>query len=146
MEQIDLESPRVSEARPPGRDSDGNLPKTVRKRSGQFEPFAPERIETAIRKAGLASGEFGEMEARLLTAQVLKVLAHSRQSDPGIERIQDIVEQQLISANHIQTARLYIVYREQHHRLRQDKKTLLDVSHAVNEYLDRSDWPGICQR
>ena len=46
----------------------------------------------------------------------------------------------MVSANHMQTARAYIVYREQHNKLRQDKRTLVDVSSSVNEYLDKSDW------
>lgn len=70
------------------------------------------------------------------------MLAHTgyRHQIPDIERIQDIVEQVLISANHLQTARAYIVYREQHKKLRQDRRTLVDVSTSVNEYLERADW------
>jgi ribonucleoside-triphosphate reductase len=81
------------------------------------------------------------MEADLLTAQVLKVLNHKyRAAPPHIENIQDVVEQVLISANHIKTARAYIVYREQHHKLRRDRKTVVDVASSVNEYLEQSDW------
>ena len=50
------------------------------------------------------------------------------------------MEQVLISANHLDTARRYIVYREQHKQLRQDRRTLVDVSTSVNEYLQRADW------
>jgi len=116
------------------------IPATVRKRDGTSAPFDAGRIEAAILKAGRASGEFDVAEATLLTAQVLKVLAHTDDSEPDIERIQNIVEQALISANHLKTARAYIVYREQHTRLRQDRRTLVDVSQAVNEYLEREDW------
>ena len=73
--------------------------------------------------------------------QVIKVLAHSNRSGiPGIEQIQDIVEHVLITSNYIKTARAYIVYREQHKKLRADEKTLVDVFSSVNEYLDRLDW------
>jgi ribonucleoside-triphosphate reductase (formate) len=51
-----------------------------------------------------------------------------------------VVEQTLIAANHLKTARAYIVYREQHARLRQDSKTLVDVEASINEYLTRADW------
>ena len=115
-------------------------PRLVIKRSGEKVQFDLERIRIAIAESGKATGEFGTNEAQLLTDQVLKVLALSHQSEPDIERIQNVVEQQLISANYLKTARAYIVYREQHKNLRQDHQTLLDVSHAVNEYLDRSDW------
>ncbi|EIC22136.1 ribonucleoside triphosphate reductase [Thiorhodovibrio frisius] len=119
-----------------------SLPRRVRKRDGEEVPFAAARIEAAILSAGRASGEFDELEAGLLTAQVVKVLAHRFDSGriPDIEDIQDVVEQTLISANHFETARSYIVYREQHRKLRHDQRTLVDVAGSINEYLDRSDW------
>ncbi|MCG8488159.1 MAG: ATP cone domain-containing protein, partial [Chromatiales bacterium] len=117
-------------------------PSKITKRDGSEVDFDPSKIHNAILLAGEASGEFGDEEAALITAQVVKVLIHTgyREKNPGIERIQDVVEQVLISANHLQTARAYIVYREQHKKLRQDRRTLLDVSSSVNEYLQRSDW------
>ncbi|MGD8588550.1 MAG: ribonucleoside triphosphate reductase [Chromatiales bacterium] len=118
------------------------LPVAVVKRDGSKAEFDASKIRAAILKAGQATGEFDELEAQLLTAQVVKVLAHTgyRQQTPEIERIQDIVEQVLISANHHQTARAYIVYREQHKKLREDRKTLVDVATSVNEYLEQADW------
>jgi ribonucleoside-triphosphate reductase len=118
------------------------LPTKITKRDGSEVDFNPAKIENAILKAGEASAEFGGDEAGLLTAQVIKVLSHTgyRTQIPGIERIQDIVEQVLISANHLRTARAYIVYREQHKKLREDRRTLLDVSASVSEYLQRTDW------
>jgi len=116
------------------------LPQRIRKRDGREQAFDSHRIEQAILKAAQSTGEFAATEAQLICTHVLKVLAHLSDDTPGIERIQDTVEQVLISANYLKTARAYIVYREQHQRLREDKKTLVDVSHAVNEYLDRADW------
>ncbi|MBL3591520.1 MAG: ribonucleoside triphosphate reductase [gamma proteobacterium endosymbiont of Lamellibrachia anaximandri] len=118
------------------------LPIKVEKRDGSQTTFDAAKIRTAVLQAGQATGELDESEAQLLTAQVVKVLAHTgyRHQTPDIERIQDIVEQVLISANHLQTARAYIVYREQHKKLRQDRRTLVDVSTSVNEYLERADW------
>ena len=118
------------------------LPARIRRRDGSEVAFDSDRIANAIARAGQASGEFGPDEARLLTAQVVKVLSHGHFEDgvPGIERIQDIVEQTLIAANHLLTARAYISYRDQHRRLREDKRTLVDVASSVNEYLDRADW------
>ncbi|MBP1753169.1 MAG: anaerobic ribonucleoside-triphosphate reductase [Geobacteraceae bacterium] len=113
----------------------------VVKRDGSMAPFDADKIRSAIQRAGQASGEFDHTEAGLLTAQVLKVVCHKYQSAaPHIEGIQDVVEQVLISANHFKTARAYIVYREQHHKLRQDRKTVVDVAGSVNEYLDKLDW------
>jgi anaerobic ribonucleoside-triphosphate reductase len=113
----------------------------VVKRGGETAPFDADRIRSAIERAGRATGEFDETEALLLTGQTLKVLAH-RFTDgrPAIEQIQDVVEQVLISANHLKTARAYIVYREQRARFREDKKTVVEVESSINEYLERADW------
>jgi len=118
------------------------LPTRVRKRDGREVPFDARKIESAILRAGQASGEFGALEATGLTTQVIKVISHRLDLGriPDIEGIQDVVEQTLIAANHFETARAYIVYREQHSRLRADRRTLVDVAASVNEYLDRSDW------
>lgn len=115
-------------------------PRALRKRDGSLAPFDENRIAAAIRRAGEATGEYGEPETNRLTAQVLKVLTYSQEPSPDIERIQNVVEQVLISADHLKTARAYIAYREQRRRLREDRQTLVDVGQAVNEYLDREDW------
>ncbi len=117
------------------------LPREVIKRGGQRAPFDAAKIRSAIMRAGQATTEFGEAEADLLTAQAVKVLIHKfRGSPPGIETIQDVVEQTLIAANHLQTARAYIVYRETHKKMREDRKTVVDVEASINEYLSRQDW------
>lgn len=117
------------------------IPTAIIKRNGTQVRFDPEKIYLAIAQAGAASGEFAHDEARLLSGQVIKVLVHRfKDLSPNIEHIQDIVEQVLITANHFQTARAYIVYREQHKTLRHDHKTVVDVASSVNEYLDRLDW------
>lgn len=117
------------------------LPVHIIKRDGLQVPFDTEKITSAIRLAGQASKEFNSDEASLLSAQVLKVLRHRfNESSPSVEQIQDIVEQVLISSNHLQTARAYIVYREKHKQLRKDQKTLVDVAASINEYLQQADW------
>ncbi|WP_018232348.1 ribonucleoside triphosphate reductase [Thioalkalivibrio thiocyanodenitrificans] len=118
-----------------------HLPTSVVKRNGQRASFNGEKIISAIRRAGAATEEFDAQEARRLGTQVVKVIAHRFQGEaPAIEQIQDVVEQVLISADHFRTARAYIVYREQHKQLRQDRRTLVDVATSVNEYLHRQDW------
>ena len=114
---------------------------SVTKRDGTLAPFDSSKIHNAINKAGLSTGEFGEQESWLLTAQVLKVLKHKfSESMPSIEQIQDIVEQVLISANYFATAKAYILYRDQRNRMRTDRKVMVDVESSINEYLERLDW------
>lgn len=122
-------------------DASAELSRIV-KRDGTQVIFNSEKIMSAIRRAGEATGEFDDDESALLTNQVTKVLRHrfSKGVLPTIEQIQDVVEQVLISANYYKTARAYIVYRESRSKSRQDKKTLVDVASSVNEYLERADW------
>ncbi|MCX7220045.1 MAG: ribonucleoside triphosphate reductase [Burkholderiales bacterium] len=98
-------------------------------------------MESAIMRAALASGEFDLARARQLTAQVLSLIADLPQSPClAIEQVQDMVEASLFAAGFRKTLRGYIVYREQHQKLRRDSKTLVDVEASINEYLDRQDW------
>jgi len=114
--------------------------KAIKKRCGDYVSFNQEKIYSAILRAGKATAEFGEAEAELLSTQVVKILQFHHTEVPDIEEIQDIVEHVLIISNYIKTARAYIAYREQHKRLREDKKTLVDVSSSINEYLEKIDW------
>ena len=117
------------------------LPREVIQRSGQRAAFDAEKIRSALQRAGGATGEFDADEAALLAAQVGKVLIHRfHGAAPHIEQIQDVAEQTLIAANHLQTARAYMAYRHQHATLRADQQTLVNVESAINEYLTRADW------
>jgi ribonucleoside-triphosphate reductase len=88
------------------------LPLAVIKRDGALKPFDATKIAAALARAGAATGEFGEREAARLAAQAVKVIAHRfAGATPTIENIQDVAEQVLIAADHIATARAYIVPR-----------------------------------
>jgi len=117
------------------------LPRAVLKRDGSLKPFDAAKIASALARAGAATGEFGEAEAARLAAQAVKVIAHRfAHATPTIENIQDVAEYVLVAADHLVTARAYIVYREQHKRLREDRRTVVDVAASMNEYLERQDW------
>ncbi|MEW5710557.1 MAG: ribonucleoside triphosphate reductase [Pseudomonadota bacterium] len=115
--------------------------RSVVKRDGRIAPFDAAKIRSAIARAGQATGEFDQAAAERLAAQVVKVLAYRyREQAPQIEAIQDVVEQVLVTNDFFNTARAYIVYREGHRRLRQDRKTMVDVEASINEYLGQLDW------
>lgn len=114
---------------------------SVTKRDGTLAPFDENKIYNAILKAGTTTGEFGNSDAWLLTAQVMKVINHKfSESLPSIEQIQDIVEQVLISANYFATAKAYILYRDKRNSMRSDHKVMVDVESSINEYLEKLDW------
>lgn len=111
----------------------------IKKRDGQVKDFKAEKITAALLKAGEATGEYGEAEAKKLTVKVL-AMADSVVSDgiPAVEQIQDIVEEVLLSSPYRKTAKAYIVYREQHARIREISANS-DVE-AVDQYLKQLDW------
>jgi len=112
---------------------------SIRKRDGRVVEFDSSKITSAIAKAGKATGEFGEREAKKLTLRVL-TLAHELRLDPvpEVEEIQDIVERVLLDSPFYRTAKAYILYREQHAQIRNlAAKASVDL---VENYLQGLDW------
>ena len=111
----------------------------IKKRNGSVVEFDSYKITAAIAKAGHATGEFEEREARKLTLHVL-TLAHEMHLGPipEVEQIQDIVERVLLDSVFYKTAKAYILYREQHAQLRQ-MATRANVD-LVNHYIQKLDW------
>jgi len=112
---------------------------TIRKRDGRYVPFDAEKITKAIEEAGQATGEFGRDQAGKLMLRVLS-MAEKIHGDKvlGVEEVQDIVEEVLLSSPFRTTAKRYIIYRDQHARLREiADKMEVDL---VDQYLKKMDW------
>jgi ribonucleoside-triphosphate reductase len=117
------------------------LHREVIKRDGCVVSFDASKIASAIKRAGTASNEFVADQAHKITMQVLSLIEKFPAPQPlSVEQIQDLVESCLFEANYRKTLRAYIVYREQHQKLRVDNKSLVDVELSMNEYLNRQDW------
>jgi len=111
----------------------------IKKRGGQIVAFDQEKISRAILNAGRASGEFGEETASQLKNEVLAVALREIAVDvPVVEQIQDIVENVLLDSRYKKTAKAYILYRDQHKRMREIATRLNNG--LVDDYLNRSDW------
>ena len=111
----------------------------IKKRDGRIVEFDSSKITAAIAKAGKATGEFEEREARKLTLRVL-TLAHELRLGPlpDVEEIQDIVERVLLDSPYYKTAKAYILYREQHAQIRSiSTKASIDL---VEHYIQKLDW------
>lgn len=111
----------------------------IKKRDGRLVKFNPQKIMSALERAGLESGEFAETEAATLTDIVIaraekEVSAHT----PTVEQIQDIVEEVLLDSRYKATAKAYIIYRDQHKKIRE----IADGTHIdlIDQYLSRMDW------
>ena len=116
----------------------------VVKRDGKIVDFNSEKITNAIQKAASTTNEFSAQTARQLTRQVIDItrkMVEKKQGNfraPSIEEIQDIVEYVLLSSDYKKTAKNYVLYREQHSKLREFVQSAnVDM---VDEYLKKLDW------
>ncbi|MGM0500754.1 MAG: ribonucleoside triphosphate reductase, partial [Bacillota bacterium] len=114
----------------------------VKKRDGKKVEFKSEKIKNAVAKAAAAVDQESEEIAEEITAEVLSYLKIFFK-DGGtleVEQIQDLVEKILIEKGCAEIAKAYILYREQHSKLRDGKKLFADAVNIMDDYLDRSDW------
>lgn len=102
-------------------------PKHIVKRDGTLVPFDYFKIRQAIAKANVnvPSETLTDAELDRLTAEVVKSLDASK--TPGVEDIQDIVELTLMENGVSQTAKVYILYRSERAKIRQQKNALMET-------------------
>ncbi len=111
----------------------------IRKRDGRLVRFDANKITQAILKAGKVTGEFEEATAKLLTNRVLAVAQNNSRSEfLTVEQIQDFVEEVLLVSPFKKTAKAYLLYRDQHARIR-DMIKQADVD-LIDQYLKHLDW------
>ena len=109
---------------------------TIRKRDGSQRPFDITKIESAIAKALVETGE-GNREmakevAELAHQKVIAMCVQAGTAEPGtpiankcidgapaVEEIQDLVEQALMEKGFFTTAKAYIIYRNERKKLRE---------------------------
>jgi len=112
----------------------------VIKRNGSVVDFDQSKITNAILKAFTATGQGGEGIAKRLSDKVVKILnkKFKEKEIPHVEQIQDIVEEVLLDSPFRKTAKAYIIYRDQHAKIREIKdKMEVDL---VDKYLSELDW------
>jgi len=133
------------------------LIKKVRKRDGRVVSFEQNKIVEAIWKAARAVGGDNKTKAEELGDQVInfletKLVEREKRKGrgyeeivqdapfPDVEEIQDAVEKILIEKGHAKTAKVFILYREEHKKLRETKQMLLDSQKIIRDYIAREDW------
>jgi ribonucleoside-triphosphate reductase (formate) len=116
--------------------------KSVRKRDGRIVEFAPEKITNAIFAAAKSIGGTDKAMSQRLAMQVVDILEKEfdGREIPTVEKVQDYVEKVLVEDGHYQTAKAYILYREQHRKIRETKDLMLDVNETISPYLEKLDW------
>jgi len=111
----------------------------IKKRDKRVVEFDSSKITAAIARAGKATNEFDEREARKLTLRVMTLAHELRLSPiPEVEEIQDIVERILLNSPFYKSAKAYILYRDQHTQIRNiAAKASVDL---VEHYIGKLDW------
>ena len=117
----------------------------VKKRNGTTAPFNALKIENAIAQAFLATEEIDTRDlstmARAIELMVETSIKEGGADSPTVEEIQDQVEATLMKCGYSKTAKAYILYRNQHSRVRDTKNTLLDYKKLVDGYIgSEKDW------
>jgi ribonucleoside-triphosphate reductase len=122
--------------------ADGTDSSYIRKRDGRIVPFNPEKITDAIYKAAQAVGGSDRNTAQAISDSIIGILniIYKDGRIPTVENVQDLVEKMLIERGHAKVAKAYILYREQHRKIREGKSLLTEGLELIETYLDRSDW------
>lgn len=108
------------------------------KRDGSVVAFDEAKIIAAIERAGIETGEFSEVEARALADKVLAKIEKLSTDKLTVEMVQDIAEDVLLRSKFKKTAKAYIIYRDQHAKLRHiTSQGYIDL---VDQYLSKLDW------
>ena len=118
--------------------SKDNKFKKIVKRNGRIVDFDGSKIQKALIRAGKATKEFDESIAKTLAIKVLQLAESLYAEIPSVEDIQDVVEQVLLNSPFKQTAKAYVIYREQHAKIREiANKAGVDL---IDQYLEKLDW------
>lgn len=110
----------------------------ITKRDGNIVTFDETKIIAAIERAGIETGELGEQDARDLAVKVTAKIEKLKTAVLTVEQVQDIAEDILLRSKFKKTAKAYIIYRDQHAKLRHmTSKGYIDL---VDQYLSKLDW------
>jgi len=114
----------------------------VQKRDGSIIDFDETRIHDAIYKAITATNQGDGKRTKKLTEKVVELLNRRFKTDeiPHVEQIQDTVEEVLILEGLTETAKAYILYREQRRRIRESVALVDESIEMVDKYISEIDW------
>lgn len=135
---VDIDSARSELENPKSAISKDASRCTVVKRNGVLVPFRSERVFMAIEAAFRATRGIPLTEplpaelyrgAQTCTSRVVDLALKQAQLGASltVEGIQDLVEQQLMECDYTDVARNYIIYRDQHKKLRDDSPRNLKI-------------------
>ena len=112
------------------------------KRNGSIVAFSQDKITHAINKSFISVNKEDPSKIQNISNQVMAVIEVQFKEDhfPTVEEIQDIVEKILIKNGESEVAKSYILYRDQHQKMRNIENMFVDAEKTMNEYLKKADW------
>ena len=109
----------------------------VKKRDGSLVPFVYQKILDAATKALESVGEVLDIDTKDEFMYHFSYVNYLEDDDIiEVEDIQDDVEKLLMYTRHYDAAKAFILYRDQHRRMR----SVVAVKDAIEEYIGHSDW------
>ena len=119
-----------------------NRVKKIIKRDGTIVDFEQEKITKAIFKAITSVNEGDGKKSKKISEKIVQILNRrfKKNEIPTVEEIQDIVEEVLILEDLVETAKAYILYREQRRRIREAITVSEEAVDRVDQYLEKLDW------
>jgi len=114
----------------------------VKKRDGTVVDFEQERITDAIFKAVTAADQGDGDKSKKISDKVTEILNRRFRNGeiPHVEQVQDIIEEVLILEGLADTAKAYILYREQRRKIREAVKVSEEAVDRIDRYLEKLDW------
>ncbi|OGT69272.1 MAG: ribonucleoside triphosphate reductase [Gammaproteobacteria bacterium RIFCSPLOWO2_02_FULL_42_9] len=114
----------------------------IQKRDGRVVKFDQSQIENAVHKALTSTNQGDGPIARKVANKVVNLLnkRFRKGETPKVEETQDIVEEVLILENLVETAKAYILYREQRRRIREAQSAMDETVEMVDKYIQELDW------
>lgn len=109
----------------------------VKKRDGSLVPFVYQKILDAATKALESVGDTLDIDTESEFTNRFGFVNYLEEDDIiEVEDIQDDVEKLLMYTKHYDAAKAFILYRDQHRRMR----SVVAVKDAIEEYIGHSDW------
>jgi ribonucleoside-triphosphate reductase len=114
----------------------------IRKRDGRIADFDQVKITGAIFKAFKANNNYDREKADVISEQVASIInvVYKDGKIPSVENVQDLVETTLINNGLTNIAKSYILYRDQHDKMRDVKNLLKDSTTLIDDYIRKIDW------
>ena len=118
--------------------------KKLRKRDGRIVDFDDSRIisaaDRALRSVGTANDKVAKRIARDVIEELVDKGYDQPDQIPDQELVQDLIEHSFVKRGMTAAAKAFILYREQHQKMREAKHLMMDVQDLVGSYLGQDDW------